>query len=450
MVGLSAPQTRAQPSWSAAVPAPTVEPVTRSSPVHLVFPAATWRATVHVLLGLLLGVVTFGVTLTLTVLAAGLGLIAVVVAPAPLLWCVRAFTTMQRSRFRALLGVRIPMAPPASTTGGFVRRILAEARSGTTWRQIGYHLLALPIGVLGFIVVAVSWSGALAGVAVLGYRAWLPVRGAFDLPMRSSPVLAVITVGGLLLLLAAPRIAIALARLDASAARALLGPSRAQEFAAQMESLARSRAGAVDAADAERRRIERDLHDGTQQRLVSLALNLGMARNELEDMPEPARQAIAKAHDEAKQALAELRDFIRGLHPAVLDDRGLDAALSGLAARVPLPVRLRVDVPERCSPTVEAVAYFVVSESLTNVAKHARASQAEVTAVRTGERLLVRVADDGVGGAALGPAPGGAAAGGGSGLYGLAQRAASVDGILRIDSPPGGPTVIEVELPCGS
>ena len=420
----------------------------------------------HVLLGLLLGVVTFGVTLTLVVLGVGLGIIAVVVAPVPMLWCVRAFTTMQRSRFRDLLGVRIPVAPRPSATGGFVRRTLAEARSAATWRQIGYHLLALPIGVVGFIVVTTFWSTGLAGTAVFGYRGWLPVRGIVDLPMRSPLVLTVITVVGVLLLVAAPHVAIALARLDAAVARTLLGPSRTQELAAQMESLARSRAGAVDAADAERRRIERDLHDGTQQRLVSLALNLGMARNELEDMPEPARDAIAKAHDEAKQALAELRDFIRGLHPAVLDDRGLDAALSGLTARVPLPVRLRVDVPERCSATVEAVAYFVVSESLTNVVKHARASAAEVTVERIGDRLLVRVADDGVGGAALGAsASAGGAAGGtapagsasdgsapssGTGLYGLAQRAASVDGILRIDSPPGGPTVIEVELPCGS
>jgi signal transduction histidine kinase len=217
----------------------------------------------------------------------------------------------------------------------------------------------------------------------------------------------------------------------------------------RVESLARSRAEIVAATDAERRRIERDLHDGTQRRLVSLALHLGMARASLTDAPEPIRQVIEQAHDEATEALAELRQLVRGLHPAVLDDRGLDAALSGIAANAPLPVRLRVDVPTRCAPGVEAVAYFVVSEALTNVAKHAGASHAEVTVERTGDRLRIVVSDDGRGGATL-DGGGTAANGGGTGLRGLAQRAAAVDGTLTVESPPGGPTAITVELPCGS
>jgi signal transduction histidine kinase len=183
-------------------------------------------------------------------------------------------------------------------------------------------------------------------------------------------------------------------------------------------------------------------------------MNLGMARASLTDAPEPARRAIEQAHDQATQALAELREFIRGLHPAVLNDRGLDAALSGIAARAPLPVRLRVEVARRCSPSIEAIAYFVVSEALTNVAKHAHATHAEVTVERIGDRLRVVVIDDGQGGAG-GPADGDGGAGGpadgtGSGLRGLAQRAAAVDGSLAIHSPPGGPTAITVELPCES
>jgi signal transduction histidine kinase len=217
-------------------------------------------------------------------------------------------------------------------------------------------------------------------------------------------------------------------------------------LALRVESLARSRADLVDAADAERRRIERDLHDGAQQRLVSLAMNLGMARERFDGEPEPVRLAIAAAHDEAVLALTELREFIRGLHPAVLSDRGLVAALSGLAARAPLPVRLQVDVPRPASAAVEAVAYFIVSEALANVTKHAQASQAEVAVTRAGDVLRVAVTDNGRGGAAFGASDGVD----GTGLRGLAQRAAAVDGTLSIDSPRGGPTVITAELPCES
>jgi signal transduction histidine kinase len=180
-------------------------------------------------------------------------------------------------------------------------------------------------------------------------------------------------------------------------------------------------------------------------------MQLGMARASLgDDVPASLRQVIEQAHDEATEALAELRQLVRGLHPAVLDDRGLDAALSGIAANAPLPVRLRVDAGARCAPAIEAVAYFVVSEALTNVAKHAGASRAEVTVERAGDRLRVVVADDGRGGATLEGAAAAANGGGGTGLRGLAQRAAAVDGTLTVDSPPGGPTRITVELPCGS
>ncbi|HEU0239205.1 MAG TPA: sensor histidine kinase, partial [Micromonosporaceae bacterium] len=212
------------------------------------------------------------------------------------------------------------------------------------------------------------------------------------------------------------------------------------ELARRVETLAQSRADVIEATDAERRRIERDLHDGAQQRLVSLAMNLGIAHTTTSD--EPARQAIAEAQDEALLALSEMRALVRGLHPAVLSDRGLDAALSGLVARTPVPVRLTVDVPSRCSPSVEAIAYFIVAEALTNVAKHASASRAEVTVTRDGNQLRIVVADDGHGGAT--PTTDG------SGLRGLAQRAASVDGTLIIDSPAGGPTTITAELPCES
>jgi signal transduction histidine kinase len=247
-----------------------------------------------------------------------------------------------------------------------------------------------------------------------------------------------LTLLGIVLLAAAPRLTAAVCALDARTARALLGPSRAEELQYRVEHLTQTRTGVVDAADAERRRLERDLHDGTQQRLVSLAVNLGLARVQAQTAQE-AQQALAEAHEEAKTALAELRNLIRGLHPAVLEDRGLDAALSGIAARLPIPVRLTVDVPRRPPPTIEAVAYFVVSEGLTNITKHAQASQAEVVVQRAGDRLHIIISDDGVGGAD--PARG-------TGLTGLAKRAASVDGTLEIASPPGGPTLLTVDLPC--
>ena len=359
--------------------------------------------------------------------------IAVVLAgPVLALWAVQGLAALQRSRLRATLGLEIPAGRRAAERRPWP---VGPWLTAATWRQLGFHLLALVTGVAGGALVAACW---LAPVAAIGYL-------AVGRPPAAAGAAAVIVAAGLLL--AAPWLARQVTRADAASARALLGPGRSEELAQRVESLARSRAEIVAAADAERRRIERDLHDGAQQRLVSLAMNLGMARERFTGAPEPVRRAIADAHDEAVLALSELREFIRGLHPAVLNDRGLDAALSGLAARAPLPVRLRVDVQRPASPSVEAVAYFIVSEALTNVAKHAQAAQAEVTVTRDGDLLRIFVTDDGSGGAVPAGSDGGEA---GTGLRGLAQRAAAVDGTLTIDSPPGGPTVIAAELPCES
>jgi signal transduction histidine kinase len=407
----------------------------------------TWRATAHAAVGLvaalgalgvLAGIVFLGVVAATSLVDEVTDpwtlktayVLCILAVPAVLLWAVRAFGAMQRARFAELLGVEIP--PPPGDGSRWLRWLTSGWRAPATWRQLGYHLLAVVVGAGGGALVVACWAG-LALLAV-GTGTW---RGGWP-PVESAAA----TLLALAMLVAAPWVAVAVARADTVAGRALLGPSRAEQLARRVESLARSRAEVVAATDAERRRIERDLHDGAQQRLVSLAMNLGMARANLTDVPEPARRAIEHAHDEATQALAELRELVRGLHPAVLDDRGLDAALSGIAARAPIPVRLRVDVARRCSPTVEAVAYFVVAESLTNVAKHAQASRVEVAVERAGDRLRIVVTDDGRGGAGLDR--------GGSGLRGLAQRAAGVDGTLDVDSPTGGPTTITVELPCES
>ncbi len=419
-----------------------------ASALRALWSARAWRATLHALAGLPLGIGGAVVIVGLVVVwsAALWSLIdgptggwllavsyalAVALAPVALPWCVRAGSALQRARFRAVLGVELP-APPRAP-GGWPLRLVRPWRSPATWRQLAYHLLALVIGGAGGALVAICW---LALPLALGFAGSLWSDGGWG----PGAALAA-TVLAVAVLLAAPWVARGVTHADEVAARALLGPGRAEVLALRVESLARSRAEIVAATDAERRRIERDLHDGAQQRLVSLAMHLGMARASLTDASEAARQAIADAHDEAVQALAELREFVRGLHPAVLNDRGLDAALSGIVARAPLPVRLRVDVGPRCSPSIEAVAYFVVSETLTNVAKHTHASRCEVTVERSGDRLRIVVSDDG---------EGGASEGNGSGLRGLAQRAAAVDGTLTIDSPPGGPTRITVELPCES
>jgi signal transduction histidine kinase len=413
--------------------------------------ARNWRPTLHALAGLAAGLGVGAVLggLVLVWLAAIWSLVdwpvggrgyatlyvaAVLAGPVLVLWAVRGFGALQRSRFRAVLGVDIP-APPARVPGAWPLRPLRAWGAPATWRQLGYHLLAATGGTAAGALVAACWAAPVLAVAYLA-GVWEVGRGPGIALGLGVLALAVA------MLLAAPWVAGWVARADVAAARALLGPSRGQELAVRVESLARSRAEIVAATDAERRRIERDLHDGTQRRLVSLAMHLGMARASLADAPDEVRQVIEQAHDEATEALAELRQLVRGLHPAVLDDRGLDAALSGIAANAPLPVRLRVDVATRCSPSIEAVAYFVVSEALTNVAKHADAGSAEVTVERAGDRLRVVVSDDGRGGAV--------ADGAGTGLRGLAQRAAAVDGTLTVDSPPGGPTAITVELPCGS
>jgi signal transduction histidine kinase len=399
----------------------------------------SWRATLHALTGLLIVAVTLllvllwgaawwslvtgpGGAAPLTVLYAAVAVLGVV----PLLWWLGTLSAVQRARFSAVLGAAI--AAPPGAAGRWPGRLLRAWRLPSSWRQLGYHLAALVIGPAGGALVALCWCAPLIAAVY-------PGRLAAGRPAAIA--------AGVVLLLAAPWVARAVARADEAAARALLGPGRAQELARRVESLARSRAELVAAADAERRRIERDLHDGAQQRLVALTMNLGMTVAALgDDVPEPVALAVRQSHEQALAALAELRELVRGLHPAVLTDRGLDAALSGLVARAPHPVRLRVDVTPRCPPGIEAIAYFTVSEALANVAKHARATRAEVAVRRAGDRLRVTVTDDGRGGASLD--------GDGSGLRGLAQRAGAVDGWLRVDSPAGGPTTITVELPCAS
>jgi signal transduction histidine kinase len=223
------------------------------------------------------------------------------------------------------------------------------------------------------------------------------------------------------------------AGIQASASR-----RREAEATERIEVLQTTRAGAVDAQAAELRRIERDLHDGAQARLVALAMDLGLAKDRLEDAE--VREQVARAHDEAKRAIVELRDLARGIHPAVLTDRGLEAALGSLAGASRLPVELSVDAGGRLDPALEGAAYFTVAEALANAAKHSGATSVRIDVARRDDLLSVRVADDGIGGADPG----------GEGLTGLRRRVEAHDGRLVLDSPPGRGTILTAELPCGS
>ena len=366
-------------------------------------------------------------------------------------WILQFANRAQRSRFWSLRRVDLRVVPlyqssstqPAARVRPSWRGFGTAMRSGAARRQLTYHFVASPCFALAGIGLLIAWPYALAMSLMPAYIALLAptseLRHALWVPFKPVPASIGFAALGIALLWLIPMVTHAVAVLDTRIAVRLLGPDRERELEQRVAGLTESRSALVQAADAERRRIERDLHDGAQQRLVSLAINLGMARATLDGAPPEAMEVITAAHEEAKAALAEMRDLVRGLHPAVLDDRGLDAALSGIAARAPLPVRLTVDVPERPAPAVEAVAYFVVSEALANIAKHAQAGEARIDVERMRGRLWIRIRDDGVGGADPGR---------GSGLAGLARRAASVDGSFHLSSPAGGPTVITVELPC--
>ncbi|MDQ2583562.1 sensor histidine kinase [Saccharothrix yanglingensis] len=312
---------------------------------------------------------------------------------------VRGFADLERAWVRAMLGVDVATPDRLPGGGGLLHTWQVRLVDPVTWRELIYVLLALPLGIVEFVAGIVS-------VAV-------PPFGIF----------------------VAPKIG----ELHGALALSLLGPDRTAQLEARTRRLKDSRARAVDAVEAERRRIERDLHDGAQQRLVAVAMSLGRARLKLDsDDPAAARELIGSAHSDAKLAVSELRDLARGIYPPVLQDRGLDAALSSLTARMLIPVDVRVDVEPRPPAPVETAAYFIVSETLANITKHAGAGRASVRVTRDDDTVVVEITDDGRGGAS--PRPGG-------GLAGLVDRAATIDGVLTVVSPVGGPTVVRADLP---
>lgn len=350
----------------------------------------------------------------------------------------------ERSRANALLGCALDTPIPPLPERSLLAKGKALLTSRERWKHLGYCLLRLPLSLLVFPIVVGSWATSLA-LATLPATVFLMPQdtarfGLFDVGV--GPGLAVASLIGFIGLAAiAPWLTLTGAGADRWLVTKLLGPRPEVELEARAAAAETGRAAAVDAAAAERRRIERDLHDGAQQRLVALAVDLGAARERLETDPDGAKALVAEAHDEAKAALREIRDLVRGIYPAILEDRGLDAALSAVVARSAVPVELTVRLDNRPSDIIESAAYFVVSEALANIAHHAEATRAHVAIVTTGDRLIVEIRDDGRGGAD--PSRG-------TGLTGLRDRVVSLGGTMDLLSPSGGPTTLLVELPCAS
>ncbi|MEU6716496.1 sensor domain-containing protein [Nonomuraea sp. NPDC046802] len=347
-------------------------------------------------------------------------------------------------RLAGLAGVRVAKPAPLRLPAGLFNRLGTALGDAAGWRAIIHSLVRVPAAVLAFAAAAGLWG---FGVILLACPLWWQAALFPALTPGGWPGALLASVIGLVLLLAAPAgVHLALGP-ERMLARTLLGPAPA---AARIRTLEETRALAVDDAAAALRRVERDLHDGTAARLVTLAMSLDMVREELAEAgPSPrldrARALLEGAHHTAKETLAELTDLIRGIHPAALDN-GLEIALTTLAARSPLTVALDADLPERPSPAVETIAFFCTAELLANVAKHSGARRAEVELRARDGRLRLRVSDDGAGGAAISPHTD-TPTGTGTGLRGLADRVRVVDGTLGLHSPPGGPTVVTVDLP---
>ena len=376
------------------------------------------RATVH--LALAVGLALFSylfITVLLITVIGSLAVIGIWLLPETVL-LIRRMAGAKRTQASGWTGREIPEAY-LPITGPLRDRLRAVVRDPGTYADLRWMVVHYAYGCLGLLALPLWPAGLLADGVWCG------------LLRRAPVVLPLITW---------------LADLDAAWSAALLKPSPKARLTERVEQLTQTRAGAIAAHSAELRRIERDLHDGTQARLVSLSMRIGLAKRAYDHDPDGARRLLDEAQQQAEEALAELRHVVRGIHPPILTDRGLAGAVRALAASSGLDVTVRVDDLDdgpRAPAAVEAAAYFVVAESLTNAAKHSGSDRAEVRLARTGAGLLVVVRDDGRGGA-------GAAGAGtsGSGLPGMRRRVAALDGTFTVTSPAGGPTVIEAELPC--
>jgi len=376
------------------------------------------------------------VTVTLSLLVFVIGF-AVALAS---FYAFRWFARLERRRAAIVVGAPLPeQYRPIPDGAGWFHRLKLIAADPATWKDFTWTFLC---GSLGFVIstAALMLWGLVAGMVTLPLWYWsLPESANVGIYEVDTLPLALLTaVIGLVLIPVCGALVRLLTLAELAAMRPLLRASREDALAERVEVLTSTRAGAVNAQAAELQRIERDLHDGAQARLVALAMNLGMAEDKFDSDPEQARELLAEARGEAKTALTELRDLARGIHPPILSDRGLEAAVTALAARSPLAVTIEADLPERLPPAVEAAAYFVVAEALANATKHSRALRVLVRLHAADRRLVVEVADDGVGGADAE----------GAGLLGLRRRVEALDGELHVVSPRSSGTTLHAEVPC--
>jgi signal transduction histidine kinase len=407
----------------------------------------TWFELLYSLIGLPLGIAGFVFVVTSLSVSAGLAvtligipMLAVSIAAA------RGLGGIYRGLGRGLLGISVER-PIVNRRPGLMGYL--TERNG--WRAILFLLIQFPVAIIDYTVAVTVWALGLGAITYPAWRNGLPRqhdRGTYhrgselfphywlDTPWRIIAT-AIVGVGFLCLAPWAVRAAVSIDRL---LIRGLLGPTAASKRIQQLED---TRAMAVDDSAASLRRIERDLHDGAQARLVSLAMSLGLAKEELDASDDPeaslsrVRDLVDSAHREAKGTIVDLRDLARGIHPPALDN-GLGDALTTLTARCPIPTTVHFDLPERPTPAIESIVYFCTAELLTNVVKHSGAHHASVDVRRIHDSLFVRVGDNGAGGAELERS---------GGLAGLADRVSTVDGRLDIASPEGGPTLITIEIP---
>ena len=412
------------------------------------FSVHTWSELGYLLLGVPSTVLGWVVAVVVVVVAVVMSLTVVGAAVTPaLLVLVRVAAGLERWRCAMVLS-RAPARPyrPAPLIG----RAAVRLRVGdpATWRDLAWLMLGAPVALACALVAVSWWALALGSASIPIWYRYLPggqarlyeSGGVSHGVIDSVPTALPWAAAGLALLALAGWVTRILAGGQARLAAALLGPTRAARLRARVATLTSTRAAAVNEQHRELSRIERDLHDGAQARLVAVSADLGLAREAFDQDPHESRHLVDQARHGLTAALAELRDLVRGIGPPVLRDRGLTAALEAVTARSPIPVTTTVALADRLPAAIEAAAYFLVCECLTNAAKHSAARSLTVDIRRSARACAVTVTDDGTGGADPG----------GPGLTGMADRVAALDGSLMVDSPAGGPTVVRAVLPCGS